>query len=78
MDTPKDFESEYRFCLILWEHESVKSSELAVRVLETILCGKIIPLYHEDILEEYKEVLHRSKFNFNKETIDVILSAVKQ
>ena len=28
MDTPKIFESEYRFCLILWEHEPIKSSEL--------------------------------------------------
>ena len=28
MDTPKVFESEYRFCLFLWEHEPVKSSEL--------------------------------------------------
>ena len=26
--TPKVFESEYRFCLILWEHEPVRSSEL--------------------------------------------------
>lgn len=28
MKTPKVFESEYRFCLILWEHEPLKSSEL--------------------------------------------------
>ena len=28
MSTPKVFESEYRFCLILWEHEPVKSSKL--------------------------------------------------
>ena len=28
METPKIFESEYRFCLILWEQEPVKSSEL--------------------------------------------------
>lgn len=28
MDTPKIFESEYRFCLILWEQEPIKSSEL--------------------------------------------------
>lgn len=28
MNTPKVFESEYRFCLILWENEPVKSSEL--------------------------------------------------
>ena len=29
MDTPKIFESEYRFCLILWECEPIKSTELA-------------------------------------------------
>ena len=34
MDTPKIFESEYRFCLILWEHDPVGSGEL-VR-----LCGE--------------------------------------
>ncbi len=28
METPKVFESEYRFCLILWEHEPVSSGEL--------------------------------------------------
>lgn len=28
MDTPRVFESEYRFCLILWEHQPIKSSEL--------------------------------------------------
>ncbi|MBQ7101997.1 MAG: BlaI/MecI/CopY family transcriptional regulator [Clostridia bacterium] len=28
MSTPKVFDSEYRFCLILWEHEPIKSSEL--------------------------------------------------
>lgn len=26
---PKIFESEYRFCLILWENEPIKSTELA-------------------------------------------------
>lgn len=34
METPKIFESEYRFCLILWAHEPVKSTELAK------LCGE--------------------------------------
>lgn len=28
MDTPKIFDSEYRFCEILWENEPVSSSEL--------------------------------------------------
>lgn len=29
MPTPKIFESEYRFCQILWAHEPIKSTELA-------------------------------------------------
>jgi len=29
MEAPKIFESEYRFCLILWEHEPIRSAELA-------------------------------------------------
>ena len=29
MPTPKIFESEYRFCLIIWENEPIKSTELA-------------------------------------------------
>ena len=28
MEAPKIFESEYRFCLILWEHEPVSSGKL--------------------------------------------------
>jgi predicted transcriptional regulator len=28
MSAPKIFESEYRFCMILWEHEPVGSTEL--------------------------------------------------
>lgn len=29
MNTPKIHESEYRFCLIMWEHEPVTAAELA-------------------------------------------------
>ena len=29
MDTPKIFESEDRFCLLLWEHEPINSTRLA-------------------------------------------------
>lgn len=29
MSTPKIHESEYRFCLIMWEHEPVTAAELA-------------------------------------------------
>ncbi len=36
MDTPKIFESEYRFCLILWEYEPIKSSELVALCREQL------------------------------------------
>lgn len=36
MDTPKVFESEYRFCLILWENEPIKSGELVVLCREQL------------------------------------------
>ena len=36
MDTPKIFESEYRFCLILWEHEPIRSSELVALCREQL------------------------------------------
>lgn len=36
MNAPKIFESEYRFCLILWEHEPIKSRELAALCQEQL------------------------------------------
>ena len=36
MNTPKVFESEYRFCLILWEHEPVKTTELVTLCQEQL------------------------------------------
>ena len=44
MDTPKIFESEYRFCLILWEQEPVKSSDL-VRLCQERLGWKPTTTY---------------------------------
>lgn len=36
METPRIFESEYRFCLILWEHAPVRSSELVALCREQL------------------------------------------
>ena len=33
-------------------------------ILQEALAGRVIPLLHEDILDEYNDVLHRSKFRF--------------
>ena len=44
METPKIFESEYRFCLILWAHEPIKSKEL-VRLCQEQLGWKRTTTY---------------------------------
>lgn len=44
MQTPKVHESEYRFCLILWEHEPVRSKEL-VRLCQEQLGWKATTTY---------------------------------
>ena len=44
MDAPKIFESEYRFCLIMWEHEPVTAVEL-VRLCQEQLGWKRTTTY---------------------------------
>lgn len=54
-----------------------KNSEAStVKVLEAVLKGDIIPLYHSDIIAEYDEVLHREKFKINDATIQLLIDAV--
>lgn len=36
MENPKIFESEYRFCLLLWEHEPINSTRLAALCKEQL------------------------------------------
>lgn len=45
-------------------------------VLREMLDGKIIPLYHADIIEEYREVLSRTKFHLKEETIQKIINSI--
>ena len=44
-----------------------------VRVISKMIDGLITPVYNEEILVEYTEVLHRKKFKFKEENIQVLL-----
>ena len=48
-----------------------------VRVLNAVFDGKIIPVFNEEILSEYDNVLHRPKFKFPDASIRVLLDAIK-
>lgn len=57
---------------------SKNEDSATVKVLDAVFEGKIIPLYHQDILIEYNEVLHREKFHLREEVIQTVLDAVRQ
>ena len=44
METPKIFEKEYQFCLILWEHEPISRADLA-KLCEELLGWKTTTTY---------------------------------
>ena len=47
-----------------------------VVLLDYVLDGQIVLLYNDEILEEYKDVLHRSKFEFSEDRIVAVLDMV--
>lgn len=45
------------------------SDSPTIKVLEMVADGRIIPLFNREIITEYDEVLHRSKFNLREKDI---------
>lgn len=56
---------------------SKKEDSATVKVLDAVFEGKIIPLYHQDILSEYDEVLRRKKFHLREDTVQIVLDAIR-
>ena len=48
-----------------------------VLFLDCLFKGTIIPVYNDEILNEYSTVLTRSKFKIAKEKIDAVLTEIK-
>ena len=48
------------------------------RVINSMLSGKIKPLYNDEILAEYFDVLSRSKFHLSEVRINELLYFIKQ
>ena len=45
-------------------------------MVESISLGKVIPLFNEEILAEYDEVLHRTKFNLDEADVSNMIGAI--
>ena len=55
-----------------------KPDTATAKVVDAIAEQRIIPLYNEEIFEEYEEVLNRPKFPFSRERIEGILEMIRQ
>ena len=56
---------------------STRTGSPTVRLLDYVVDERIVLLYNDEILSEYDEVLHRSKFNFSEERIQAVLDLLK-
>ncbi len=49
-----------------------------VQVVSRVIGGEIVPVYSNEIMREYREVLNRKKFKFEPSMINYILSAIEK
>ena len=49
-----------------------------VKVLDAMLQGRIVPLYNEEIFDEYKDVLSRSRFHFSPGRVNQYLKIIRK
>lgn len=48
-----------------------------VKVIDALYSSQIIPLYNNEILDEYIEVLHRKKFHFSENLIQLLIQSIR-
>lgn len=56
---------------------SRRADSPTVVLLDYVLDGRIVLLFNEEILSEYNEMLHRTKFGFSNERIQAVIDLVK-
>lgn len=49
-----------------------------VLIVEKIFYGEIIPLFSNEILKEYNEVLRRTKFHFSEAAVQMLLQTIQK
>ena len=48
-----------------------------VQIVNKMILGEIIPVYSNEIMDEYREVLARKKFRFDPDLIQYMLTAIR-
>lgn len=54
----------------------LKSASVPGQIVNKALMGDIIPLLSDEIIAEYRDVLHRQKFKFNPKVVKVFIEGI--
>lgn len=49
-----------------------------VLVVGKLFSGEVIPLFSDEIMKEYKEVLCRAKFHFSEDVVSILLQTIEK
>ena len=56
----------------------LKRDSIPAKILDLVISGIIVPLFNEEILEEYADVLSKKEFGFSVEDIGKLLNFIAQ
>lgn len=56
----------------------LKSGSIPDKILRHALTGSIIPLLNDEIIEEYRDVLLRNQFGFDRKTIEIFINELSK
>jgi putative PIN family toxin of toxin-antitoxin system len=57
---------------------SSRDDAATVLVVGKLFSGEVIPLFSDEIIQEYNEVLRRKKFHFSEETVRMFLQTIEK
>lgn len=56
----------------------LKWNSVPGRVLKYVFSGDLVPVFNEEILDEYRRVLLRKKFSFSEEDVHILLESLQE
>ena len=57
---------------------SKRLDSATVKVVKALLSSRLVPVYNEEILSEYSDVLYREKFNFSHHLVDYFIRTIRR
>ena len=56
----------------------LRSDANTAKVLEYTFSGRVTPVYNEEIIDEYTEVLSRPKFGFDRKLVELLVDHIRR